>query len=468
MKNKNCYNILMINKFKKLLNEGDKYKIFLQGFFLAYFLIMTLAFLADYFLVNNKLDAYFEVVFIVLAIPLYLYYERTQDIEVGKYGLVILVTLSTYMLLVTNNFHASSFHIIVPLGYFLLFTFRKSMVYMSIHQVIVVSIYYFGYSYLPNREFFPESTILVSIALASMMVWLFGITYYLAVDSSFKKLIKLNEQNILLVKETQMLNETLEERVNKAVEEMQNKEHLMQQQARLAQMGEMISMIAHQWRQPLAAITSVMMLIDRNMEMQKYDLSKEEGREAFFSFLEEKSDEINENIQYLSVTTDDFMNFFNPDTQKEVALLNESIRKALKLIRTSMINKDIEIAMHLDAKKRCNLYQNEVMQVILNILQNASDALVQNNIEHKKVHIRTYDNKEKTFLEISDNAGGIPSAIIEKIFDPYFTTKGTKVGTGLGLYMAKNIIEDHNKGCIEVETIGGKTYFRLGFTVVDI
>jgi len=116
---------------------------------------------------------------------------------------------------------------------------------MFIHQVIVVGIYYYGYRYLPNSEFFPESTILVGIALASLMVWLFGITYHLTIDSSFNKLTKLNEQNTLLVKETQKLNETLEQRVLKAVEEMQEKEQLIQQQARLAQMGEMISMIAH-------------------------------------------------------------------------------------------------------------------------------------------------------------------------------------------------------------------------------
>jgi len=227
----------MINKFKKLLKDGDKYKIFLQGFYLAYFFIMTLAAFIDYFIVNNKIDAYLELVFVLLAIPIYVYYEYTENIEIGKYGLVILVTLSTYLLLVTNNFQISFFHIIVPLGYFLLFTFRKSMLYMLIHQGIVVSIYYYGYHYLPNSELFPDSSILAGVALASLMVWLFGITYYLAVDSSFHKLKKANDENLMLARETQKLNETLEERVKKAIEEMHNKERLMQQQARLAQMG---------------------------------------------------------------------------------------------------------------------------------------------------------------------------------------------------------------------------------------
>jgi len=404
-----------------------------------------------------------ELAFILLAIPLYLYYENTQDINVGKYGLAILVTLSTYMLLVTNNFQVSFFHITVPLGYFLLFTFRKSMLYMFIHQVIVVGIYYYGYRYLPNSEFFPESTILTGIALASLMVWLFGITYHLTIDSSFNKLTKLNEQNTLLVKETQKLNETLEQRVLKAVEEMQEKEQLIQQQARLAQMGEMISMIAHQWRQPLAAISSVMMLVDRNIEVSKYDLAKKESRKDFLAFLAEKAHEINENIQYLSATTDDFMNFFNPDTEQEAVLVDKPLKKALKLIKTSMLDKNIEISLQMDAKKRCTLYKNEVMQVLLNILQNATDALIQNNKEHKAIHISTYDKGQKTFIEICDNAGGIPQNIIEKIFDPYFTTKGKKVGTGLGLYMAKNIIEEHNLGKLEVEVSAPKTCFRLSF-----
>ena len=455
----------MINKFKKLLKDGDRYRIFLQGFFWGYFFIMTLAAFIDYFIVENKVDAYVELAFVLLALPLYLYYEHTQNMEIGKNGLVILVTLSTYMLLVTNNFQVSFFHITVPLGYFLLFTFRKSMVYTLIHQIIVVCIYYYGYNYLPNSELFPESSILTGIALASLMVWLFGISYYLAVDSSFAKLTKLNEHNTLLAQETQKLNKTLEQRVNKAIEEMHNKEQLLQQQARLAQMGEMISMIAHQWRQPLAAITSAMMLIDRNMEIGKYDLSKKEGTETFLEFLKEKNNEINENIQYLSTTTDDFMSFFNPDTEQEIVLLNEPIEKALKLIQTSMTNKGIELSIQLDAKKRCALYQNEVMQVLLIILQNASDALVYKHIKHKEVHIHTYDKEYETLIEICDNAGGISKDIIEKIFDPYFTTKGTRVGTGLGLYMAKNIIEVHNKGRIEVESISGKTCFRLGFSI---
>ena len=90
--------------------------------------------------------------------------------------------------------------------------------------------------------------------------------------------------------------------------------------------------------------------------------------------------------------------------------------------------------------------------------------MVQNHIKHKEVQIRTYDKEQETFLEVCDNAGGIPKHIVEKIFDPYFTTKGKKVGTGLGLYMAKNIIEEHNLGKIEVEVSAPKTCFRLSFT----
>ena len=113
------------------------------------------------------------------------------------------------------------------------------------------------------------------------------------------------------------------------------------------------------------------MLVDRNIEVSKYDLAKKESREDFLAFLEEKAHEISENIQYLSVTTDDFMNFFNPDTEQEAVLVEEPLKKALKLIETSMINKGIKITLRMDARKRCRLYQNEVMQVVLNILQNA-------------------------------------------------------------------------------------------------
>jgi len=297
-------------------------------------------------------------------------------------------------------------------------------------------------------------------------------------EEEFKYLIKTIEEkhNALLhlntqledevnikVAELQKLNQTLEQKVNHAVKDAQKKEQLFQEQARLAQMGEMISMIAHQWRQPLAAITSAMMLIDRNIETDKFDLDNSNSREAFFSFLEEKHESIHQNIQHLSTTTEDFRDFFNPNTEQDFISINKPVEKALNLMKTSISNNGIKITTDMKSNKQCRLYQNKVMQVILNILKNASDSLMEYKTNDKHIEITTYDTQNEVMVKICDNGIGISKEIQEKLFDPYFSTKGKKIGTGLGLYMSKTIIEEHNNGKIELHTDNKKTCFILRF-----
>jgi len=456
----------MYKNFELLLKSGDRHQIFLKGFFWSYLLLMGIAASTDWYF-GNITDMYVELVFIALTLPLYFYYEISGNDDVGKYGLVILTALSTYMLLVTNDFQTSFFHIIMPLGFFLLFPFKKSMSYTMIHNIIVLIIYYLGYHYFTDTTNFPPDTILLGIFMATLFVLLFGVFYHLAVDGSYNKLKTFNTQNEALIKETQKLNETLEQRVEHGIREIQMKEQMLQEQARLVQMGEMISMIAHQWRQPLATITSAMMVIERNIEIGKYDFSSKEGREVFFNFLINKHEEINENIQYLSSTTDDFRNFFNPDTEKEIIYINTPIQKALKLILSSMYNSDIEVIIDLKSNKQCEIYANEVMQVFLNILKNASDALMGGKEGKKVIRVITYDTNTECIVEICDNGIGISNKVIEKVFDPYFTTKGEKIGTGLGLYMAKSIIEEHHYGKIEIESQKGRTCLILRFKTLN-
>jgi len=274
---------------------------------------------------------------------------------------------------------------------------------------------------------------------------------------------QLEDEVNIKVAELQKLNQTLEQKVNHAVKDAQKKEQLFQEQARLAQMGEMISMIAHQWRQPLAAITSAMMLIDRNIETDKFDLDNSNSREAFFLFLEEKHESIHQNIQHLSATTEDFRDFFNPNTEQDYISINAPVEKALNLMKTSINNNGIKITTDIKSNKKCHLYQNKVMQVILNILKNASDALVASGTNNKHIEIFTYDTHNEVMVKICDNGISISKEIQEKLFDPYFSTKGKKIGTGLGLYMSKTIIEEHNNGKIELKTDHGKTCFILRF-----
>ena len=263
--------------------------------------------------------------------------------------------------------------------------------------------------------------------------------------------------------ELQAVNKNLEKKIDKAVKDAKSKEQLFHQQTRLAQIGEMISMIAHQWRQPLTAISSNMMLIDLYVESEKYDLANETERKEFIEFLKKKHNNIYDHIEYLSSTTDDFRNLFNPNTKKILININSPLDKALKLISTPIKNKNINLTLNLKSLKNCELYENEIMQVILNILKNASDSLIESSKKEKHLSIETYDTQTHSIIKICDNGMGIPLNIQDKIFDPYFSTKNQKMGTGLGLYMSKNIIEDHNNGKLEFNTNPHNTCFLLTF-----
>jgi signal transduction histidine kinase len=231
-------------------------------------------------------------------------------------------------------------------------------------------------------------------------------------------------------------------------------------------MGEMISMIAHQWRQPLGAISATVLGIETKIIFKKYDLSKEEDREQFLEFLKIKLKNISEYVQGLSTTIDDFRNFFKPDKAKERLSLTSSIKRALGIVEVSMSNKNIEILTTFDDNEEIELYHNEIMQVILNILKNAEDNFKEKgDIKDAAVWIRTYKKDNRHAISIKDNGGGIPDDIMPKIFDPYFSTKNEKNGTGLGLYMSKVIVEEHNGGKLEARNIENGVEFILSFEI---
>jgi len=201
-------------------------------------------------------------------------------------------------------------------------------------------------------------------------------------------------------------------------------------------MGEMISMIAHQWRQPLAAISSTSGAINIKAQLHKLD-----DKSAL-----ELSAKISEFSQHLSSTIDDFREFFKSNKEKKETNYDILVDSVLRIIETSITNKNIIIEKDLQSKNIFYTYPNEIKQVILNLLKNAEDILIENNIDNPKIFIKTYEN----ILEIGDNGGGVPDDIIEKIFDPYFSTKIQRNGTGLGLYMSKTIIDDHCEGILSV------------------
>jgi signal transduction histidine kinase len=226
-------------------------------------------------------------------------------------------------------------------------------------------------------------------------------------------------------------------------------------------MGEMISMIAHQWRQPLSAIGNSVLGIQSKLSIGKFALDKKEDRIKFLEFLDKKHTNITEYVHSLSETIDDFRNFFKPDKQKEKISLSSPINRALKIVETSMSSKNIDIDLDLQVEDELLIYQNEVMQVILNILKNSEDNFMEKNIDNPKIKISTSKENDSYIIEILDNGGGIPEDILPRIFDPYFSTKNEKNGTGLGLYMSKIIIEEHNNGELSAFNIDDGVCFRM-------
>ena len=269
------------------------------------------------------------------------------------------------------------------------------------------------------------------------------------------------KSSIELQEKYHQLNQSLEKQIKQALVENTKKEKMLQQQTRLAQMGEMISMIAHQWRQPLSAISSSVISLQVKKSSGKYDFDIKEEREAYLLLSDQIHTNISGYVQVLSSTIDDFRNFFKPKKEKEWVALNLPVQRALQIVSSSLETKNIEIVTQFDSKTQILMYQNEMMQVILNIFKNAEDNFVEKQIQSPKLEIYTQQIADEYIITISDNGGGISDEIMPNIFDPYFSTKDEKNGTGLGLYMSKIIVEEHNNGLLSVQNTKDGVCFTI-------
>jgi len=247
------------------------------------------------------------------------------------------------------------------------------------------------------------------------------------------------------------LNENLQDEVAREVEKNREKDRHLFRQSRLAQMGEIIAMIAHQWRQPLNNLS-----LGNQMIVSKYQRGKLD--DETMDLFDQKSKKL---IKHMSTTIDDFRNFFRSDKEKKDFSINETIESVLNIAGPMA---DVEnVKIEFDANKSyCTLgYPNEFSQAVLNIINNAKDAFAEQELEEKYIRISIEETEENITISIDDNAGGIPEAIINKIFDPYFSTKENKNGTGLGLYMVKMIIVDHMHARVTVYNTREGTCFKI-------
>jgi len=265
----------------------------------------------------------------------------------------------------------------------------------------------------------------------------------------------------------QKYNKKLKKQVNINIEALREKDEVLIQKQRMADMGEMLSMIAHQWRQPLGAINSTILGINIKIASGKYNLDHPADQEAFLLYLQNKLTNITDYVNHLSSTTDDFRNFYNPNKSKELVALTLPIENALHIVEDSLQRHGIEIIRDIRINPEFSMYSNEIMQVLLNLLKNSEDNFLEKHIDKPKIQISTFSRKKSYIISVCDNGGGIPEDIAKKIFDPYFSTKNDKHGTGLGLYMAKLIIEDHHYGTLNMVNRNDGVCFELVFKVPE-
>jgi len=240
-------------------------------------------------------------------------------------------------------------------------------------------------------------------------------------------------------------------------------EKLLVQQSKMAAMGEMLENIAHQWRQPLSVISTCASGISLHKDFGT--LNDE--------LLYESLKNIVNTTSYLSETINDFKYFFERDKEKIEFNINDNINKTLDLIEMSFSDNEIIVLKEYEDDILIHSYNNEFMQVLLNIINNAKDAIVSNSqLKNKKkiICINVYKRNDKAVIEIKDNAGGIKDDVINKIFEPYFTTKHQSQGTGIGLFMTREIVTKHMKGSIEVENtnfeINNESYKGALFRII--
>lgn len=249
--------------------------------------------------------------------------------------------------------------------------------------------------------------------------------------------------------ELEIFNQRLQEEIEKAVEKNRKQEKLLMQQAKMAEIGSMLESIAHQWRQPLNIL---------GLSMTRLNLScalEGNGESAKVIEIAEAQ------IEYMSQTIDDFRNFFKQDRSQIPVNINSMVNDVEALLGPLLLRKKIKVEREIDPEIEVLVYPNELKQVMINLINNARESIEQHRSSERFIRIRCITDKRYCTIAIEDTGGGIPSSIIDKIFDPYFTTKFESQGTGIGLYMAKTIIEKHFLGKLSVYNTGKGACFEI-------
>jgi len=272
------------------------------------------------------------------------------------------------------------------------------------------------------------------------------------ISQKIDAVLKTYENKVLTnAKELEELNQSLEEKVKKEIEKNREKEQLLVQKSKFIALGEMISNIAHQWRQPLSELSSILMYIKF-----KYSINALDSKT-----MEQKSLEADKVLEFMSQTIDDFRNFFMPKKEKEEFYLYKVVDLVINIISSTLKNYNIDLQIDINKNIMLKTYLNEYEQVVLNIINNAKDVLIEKKVEKPIIKISAIDKESYVVLYIEDNGGGVLVEPKGKIFEPYFTTKAESDGTGIGLYMSKIIVDKNMKGKLRVRNTKDGAKFAI-------
>jgi len=416
-------------------------------------------------------------------------FDKDENLKKFRFSLLnSILIISTFFTLF--NYFSGKHHFILLSSYYLngllgyalvniltLFLLRQNKYYYTLAgyttTFCAVLLFYFALFETPNNElriiwfyvvtfvafilfgkrfgFYYMLTIMISIffisqeydlGFSNIALFTFFNSFFIFSTISFFFLKKIEQDE----KEFLMLNKQLQKKVSKEVRQREMQEQMLLSQCRLASMGEMINAIAHQWRQPLMGLNAILLNMDRGIDL---GIENKQIDVKLQSFLEVKMDDLTKLTEHMSRTIEVFRNLSSQDKEKELIDISLTLEYILDLFRASLQNIDIEV--NIISNVKIYGYNNELIQAIIIVLTNAIEIFDKLKIKKRYLKIDIEEIPDFIILSIEDNAGGIKKENMEKIFDPYFTTKKSSGGSGIGLYIAKMIIEENMKGKLFVE-----------------
>jgi len=457
--------MIALSLYHFILYLSTKYKAYI--FYTLYLVSATIWEAQISGMLSNNFNFYFQpqnelLLLSVVLIPIFLvYFAKTIFNTAKKYktenvflNLVIIVQMFA---LVIAIFHVNTALSLMTDTYILMFTIlffvtfsimkkgnKLAPIFLIANSIfaiftLITDLYYMGV--LQYTRFVYISATIGILIEAIMLALIISYRIKLYQVNEIEKVQELTKQS-----EMESMNKLLQARVEKQLKTSREKDKILFQQTKMVSMGEMLQNIAHQWRQPLAEVNASVLVID-NILYEKYNDD---------ASIQKELSSIERLTSYMSKTIDSFREFF--DNQKEIThfFIKDSLNNALSILERTFETNGIVVEVNIKDEYMIETYDNELQQVLLVLLNNAKDAFISNKTIHPRVFIDVQAFDDKYRISVCDNAGGIDYAIIDRIFEPYFTTKQKSQGTGLGLYISRMIIEDNMNGQLNVKnTIDG-------------